>query len=82
MIVYVIFFFFYFFILFIYLFILIQDGIKLLNTWLVGEKLIEFCKYIGGNTSMLKPNEVPHGKTISRLHIYIFYYNREISIKL
>ncbi|GKD68806.1 serine/threonine-protein kinase ATM isoform X1, partial [Tanacetum coccineum] len=37
-----------------------EDGIKLLNTWLEGEKLIEFCKYIGGNTSMLKPNEVPH----------------------
>ncbi|GJU96059.1 serine/threonine-protein kinase ATM isoform X1 [Tanacetum coccineum] len=40
-----------------------EDGIKLLNTWLEGEKLIEFCKYIGGNTSMLKPNEVPHAET-------------------
>ncbi|XP_023765032.1 serine/threonine-protein kinase ATM isoform X1 [Lactuca sativa] len=40
-----------------------EEGIKLLNTWLEGERLIEFCKYMGRNTSMLKPHEVPHAKT-------------------
>lgn len=45
--------------------VLIQEGIKLLNTWLEGERSISFCKYIGRNTALLKPNEIPHGKDIS-----------------
>ncbi|KAI7725639.1 hypothetical protein M8C21_013856, partial [Ambrosia artemisiifolia] len=40
-----------------------EEGIKLLNTWLEGEKLIEFCRYIGRNTSLLKPHEIPHAET-------------------
>ncbi|KAM7475527.1 hypothetical protein LguiB_022770 [Lonicera macranthoides] len=42
-----------------------EEGIKLLNTWLEGERSISFCKYIGRNTALLKPNEIPHGKDIS-----------------
>ncbi|KAI3512910.1 hypothetical protein L1887_20232 [Cichorium endivia] len=40
-----------------------EEGIKLLNTWLEGERLIGFCRYLGHNTSMLKPHEVPHAET-------------------
>ncbi|KAI3807033.1 hypothetical protein L1987_22953 [Smallanthus sonchifolius] len=40
-----------------------EEGIKLLNTWLEGGRLIEFCRYLGRNTSMLKPHEVPHAET-------------------
>ncbi|KAF5817319.1 putative non-specific serine/threonine protein kinase [Helianthus annuus] len=40
-----------------------EEGIKLLNTWLEGERLIEFCRYLGRNTSMLKPHEIPHAET-------------------
>ncbi|KAJ0603861.1 putative non-specific serine/threonine protein kinase [Helianthus annuus] len=40
-----------------------EEGIKLLNTWLEGERLIEFCRYLGRNTSMLKPHEMPHAET-------------------
>ncbi|XP_076932541.1 serine/threonine-protein kinase ATM-like isoform X2 [Bidens hawaiensis] len=40
-----------------------EEGIKLLNTWLEGERLIQFCRYLGRNTSMLKPHEVPHAET-------------------
>ncbi|KAL8261037.1 hypothetical protein R6Q59_025086 [Mikania micrantha] len=40
-----------------------EEGIKLLNTWLEGERLIGFCRYLGRNTSMLKPHEVPHAET-------------------
>ncbi|XP_024973398.1 serine/threonine-protein kinase ATM isoform X4 [Cynara cardunculus var. scolymus] len=40
-----------------------EEGIKLLNTWLEGERLIEFCRYLGRNTSMLKPHDIPHAET-------------------
>ncbi|XP_071734165.1 serine/threonine-protein kinase ATM [Rutidosis leptorrhynchoides] len=40
-----------------------EEGIKVLNTWLEGERLIEFCRYLGRNTSLLKPHEVPHAET-------------------
>ncbi|KAK9073522.1 hypothetical protein SSX86_007846 [Deinandra increscens subsp. villosa] len=40
-----------------------EEGIKLLNAWLEGERLIQFCRYLGRNTSMLKPHEVPHAET-------------------
>nr|XP_012571741.1 serine/threonine-protein kinase ATM isoform X3 [Cicer arietinum] len=40
-----------------------EDGIKLLNTWLEGERSYSFCKYIGLNTAKLRPDEVPHSET-------------------
>ncbi|KAA8540817.1 hypothetical protein F0562_024780 [Nyssa sinensis] len=40
-----------------------EEGIKLLNTWLEGERSIGFCKYIGQKTAMLKPNDIPHSET-------------------
>ncbi|TYJ98553.1 serine/threonine-protein kinase ATM isoform X3 [Cucumis melo var. makuwa] len=39
------------------------EGIKLLNTWLEGEKAIDFCKFIGQNTAKLKPEEIPSPET-------------------
>lgn len=44
-----------------------QDGIKLLNTWLEGERSYSFCKYIGLNTAKLRPDEVPHCKIIFKI---------------
>lgn len=41
-----------------------QEGIKLLNTWLEGERSYNFCKFIGSNTAKLRPDEVPHCKMI------------------
>ncbi|KAJ4840216.1 hypothetical protein Tsubulata_002970 [Turnera subulata] len=40
-----------------------EEGIKLLNTWLEGERSVRFCKYLGQNTAKLKPNEIPHSET-------------------
>ncbi|XP_060670261.1 serine/threonine-protein kinase ATM [Ziziphus jujuba] len=40
-----------------------EEGIKLLNTWLEGEKAISFCKFLGQNTARLKPDEIPHSET-------------------
>ncbi|CAK9137598.1 unnamed protein product [Ilex paraguariensis] len=40
-----------------------EEGIKLLSTWLEGERSVGFCKYIRQNTAMLKPNEIPHSET-------------------
>ncbi|KAK6920710.1 Telomere-length maintenance and DNA damage repair [Dillenia turbinata] len=40
-----------------------EDGIKLLNTWLEGERSVPFCKYLGFKTSKLKPNQTPHPET-------------------
>ncbi|KDP31097.1 hypothetical protein JCGZ_11473 [Jatropha curcas] len=40
-----------------------EDGIKLLNTWLEGERSIKFCTFLGQNTAKLKPNEIPHSET-------------------
>ncbi|XP_019416969.1 PREDICTED: serine/threonine-protein kinase ATM isoform X2 [Lupinus angustifolius] len=40
-----------------------EEGIKLLNTWLEGERSYNFCKYLGLNTARLKPDEVPHSET-------------------
>lgn len=39
-----------------------QEGIKLLNTWLEGERSYNFCKFIGLNTAKLRPDEIPHSK--------------------
>lgn len=40
-----------------------EEGIKLLNTWLEGERSNDFCKYLGQNTKKLKPDEIPHSET-------------------
>ncbi|KAK2967174.1 hypothetical protein RJ640_005218, partial [Escallonia rubra] len=40
------------------------EGIKLLNAWLEGERSIAFCKFVGHNTALLKPNEIPHGMVL------------------
>ncbi|CAL2261454.1 unnamed protein product [Prunus armeniaca] len=40
-----------------------EEGIKLLNTWLEGERSIGFCKYLGKNTAELIPDEIPQSET-------------------
>ncbi|XP_057442948.1 serine/threonine-protein kinase ATM [Lotus japonicus] len=40
-----------------------EEGIKLLNTWLEGERSYNFCEFIGLNTAKLRANEVPHSET-------------------
>ncbi|XP_017218492.1 serine/threonine-protein kinase ATM [Daucus carota subsp. sativus] len=40
-----------------------EEGVKLLSTWLEGERSFGFCEYIGKHTAALKPDEVPHAKT-------------------
>lgn len=40
-----------------------EEGIKLLNIWLDGERSFGFCKYLGQNTLKLSSNEVPHSET-------------------
>ncbi|KOM40406.1 hypothetical protein LR48_Vigan04g060400 [Vigna angularis] len=40
-----------------------EEGIKLLNTWLEGERSYNFCKFIGLNTARLRPDEIPHTET-------------------
>ncbi|OWM90493.1 hypothetical protein CDL15_Pgr014796 [Punica granatum] len=40
-----------------------EEGIRLLNTWLDGERSIAFCNYLAHNTAQLKPNEIPHSET-------------------
>ncbi|KAF8399699.1 hypothetical protein HHK36_015569 [Tetracentron sinense] len=40
-----------------------EEGMKLLNSWLEGERYIGFCKFLGQNTAMLKPNQIPHSET-------------------
>ncbi|KAK9277860.1 hypothetical protein L1049_027417 [Liquidambar formosana] len=40
-----------------------EEGIKLVNSWLEGERSIGFCKFLAQNTAMLKPNEIPHSET-------------------
>ncbi|XP_043704321.1 serine/threonine-protein kinase ATM isoform X2 [Telopea speciosissima] len=40
-----------------------EEGIKVLNNWLEGERSFGFCKILSQNTANLKPNEIPHSKT-------------------
>ncbi|KAJ4974544.1 hypothetical protein NE237_007718 [Protea cynaroides] len=40
-----------------------EEGIKVLNSWLEGERSFGFCKILSQNTANLKPNEIPHSKT-------------------
>ncbi|KAH9603108.1 hypothetical protein KSS87_015043, partial [Heliosperma pusillum] len=35
-----------------------EEGIKLLNTWLKGERSISFCKYLSRKTAMLKSHDI------------------------
>ncbi|CAN1347710.1 Serine/threonine-protein kinase ATM [Linum perenne] len=45
-----------------------EDGVKLLNTWLEGERSIRFCNYLSEKTMKLNPDKMPHGK------IHTIYY--------
>ncbi|CAJ1975133.1 unnamed protein product [Sphenostylis stenocarpa] len=40
-----------------------EEGVKLLNTWLEGERSYNFCKFIALNTAKLRPDEIPHTET-------------------
>ncbi|GER56830.1 serine/threonine-protein kinase ATM [Striga asiatica] len=40
-----------------------DEGMKLLNTWLEGERSIGFCRYLSEKSSTIKPNEIPHSET-------------------
>ncbi|XP_010243049.1 PREDICTED: serine/threonine-protein kinase ATM isoform X1 [Nelumbo nucifera] len=40
-----------------------EESIKLLNSWLEGERSFGFCKLLVQNTLKLKPNEIPHSET-------------------
>uniref|UniRef100_A0A7C8Z0M3 1-phosphatidylinositol-3-phosphate 5-kinase n=1 Tax=Opuntia streptacantha TaxID=393608 RepID=A0A7C8Z0M3_OPUST len=40
-----------------------EEGMKLLNTWLEGERSISFCKFLSCKTAMLKPNQIPGSET-------------------
>ncbi|XP_048500072.1 serine/threonine-protein kinase ATM isoform X3 [Beta vulgaris subsp. vulgaris] len=40
-----------------------EEGMKLLNTWLEGERSINFCKFLSRKTAMLKPDEIPGAET-------------------
>ncbi|KAL7154394.1 hypothetical protein ABFS83_04G230500 [Erythranthe nasuta] len=42
-----------------------MEGIKLLNTWLEGERSIGFCRFLAEKTSMLRPDDITHCKYIS-----------------
>lgn len=40
-----------------------EEGIKLLNTWLEGERSINFCKFLSRKTAMIKPDQIPGSET-------------------
>ncbi|KAJ0106487.1 hypothetical protein Patl1_18038 [Pistacia atlantica] len=40
-----------------------EEGVKLLCTWLEGERSITFCKFLGKNTAKLEPNDIPRSDT-------------------
>ncbi|EOA23378.1 hypothetical protein CARUB_v10016554mg [Capsella rubella] len=40
-----------------------EDGVKLLNTWLEGERSITFCRFLSQNTAKLKLDEIPNAET-------------------
>ncbi|CAI9106195.1 OLC1v1005280C2 [Oldenlandia corymbosa var. corymbosa] len=40
-----------------------EEGIKLLNTWLEGERSILFCKYLSDKSASVISNEIPHSET-------------------
>lgn len=43
---------------------------RLLSSWLEGERLIGFCKLLGRNTAKIKADEMPHGY----LDFLIFFF--------
>ncbi|XP_039143208.1 serine/threonine-protein kinase ATM-like [Dioscorea cayenensis subsp. rotundata] len=40
-----------------------DEGVRLLSSWLEGERLIGFCKLLGRNTAKIKADEMPHAET-------------------
>ncbi|KAF8094951.1 hypothetical protein N665_0348s0034 [Sinapis alba] len=40
-----------------------EDGVKLLNTWLEGERSINFCRFLSQNTAKLQLDEIPNAET-------------------
>ncbi|XP_072965614.1 serine/threonine-protein kinase ATM isoform X2 [Typha angustifolia] len=40
-----------------------EEGVRLLSTWLEGERSIGFCKILGRNTAKIKPGEIPSVET-------------------
>ncbi|GLT47213.1 hypothetical protein SLA2020_209240 [Shorea laevis] len=40
-----------------------EEGMKLLNTWLEGERSVGFCKFLGKNTAKLKPDDILSSET-------------------
>ncbi|XP_058091812.1 serine/threonine-protein kinase ATM isoform X2 [Magnolia sinica] len=40
-----------------------EEGVKLLSSWMEGERSFGFCKLLGQNTARLGPNEIPHAET-------------------
>ncbi|KAH6798041.1 Serine/Threonine-kinase ATM-like protein [Perilla frutescens var. hirtella] len=40
-----------------------DEGIKLLNTWLEGERSVGFCRFLSEKSSVLKPNEIPNSES-------------------
>ncbi|KAL2936045.1 Serine/threonine-protein kinase ATM, partial [Bienertia sinuspersici] len=57
-----------------------EEGIKLLNTWLGGERSINFCKFLSRKTAKVKPDEIPGSETWPFLiTLLIDCTNKEIS---
>ncbi|XP_042436712.1 serine/threonine-protein kinase ATM-like isoform X3 [Zingiber officinale] len=40
-----------------------EEGVKLLSSWLEGERSVDFCKLLSRNTAKIKPDEIPHSET-------------------
>ncbi|WOL02921.1 serine/threonine-protein kinase ATM [Canna indica] len=40
-----------------------EEGVKLLSSWLAGERSIHFCKFLGQNTASIQPDAIPHAET-------------------
>ncbi|KAF3783680.1 hypothetical protein EJ110_NYTH31916 [Nymphaea thermarum] len=36
------------------------EGVKLLGTWMEGERAISFCKLLSRNTAKLRHDDIPH----------------------
>ncbi|XP_064968170.1 serine/threonine-protein kinase ATM-like isoform X2 [Musa acuminata AAA Group] len=40
-----------------------EEGVKLLSSWLEGERAASFCKLLGHNTAKIKADSIPHAET-------------------
>ncbi|KAJ8476072.1 hypothetical protein OPV22_019799 [Ensete ventricosum] len=40
-----------------------EEGVKLLSSWLEGERAAGFCKLLGHNTAKIKADSIPHAET-------------------